>query len=132
MFKIKLCDECVFIRGNIPSSKNSKQWTGKLLIKSKTVRNYDSEFGYQWADPKNIEQFKRMIKNKMKPYKIAFYFIRSTKRKFDYVNVAQYPLDLMVKNGWLDDDNSDEIVPIFLGYKIDKHRPGLMIKIFDN
>ena len=30
----------IFIPGNVPSSKNSKQWTGKMLINSKSVRKY--------------------------------------------------------------------------------------------
>ena len=30
----------VFIPGNTPSSKNSQQWTGKYLVKSKTTQRY--------------------------------------------------------------------------------------------
>jgi hypothetical protein len=30
----------IFISGNIPSSKNSKQFTGKYLVSSKTVKNF--------------------------------------------------------------------------------------------
>lgn len=100
-----------------------------MLIKSKTVREYDKNYGYQYFDPENIKKFKKMIEHKIKPIKIGFYFIRDSRRKFDYVNIAQYPLDLMVKHGWIDDDNCNEIIPVFLGYRVDKFKSGMIIKI---
>lgn len=121
----------IYIKGNIPSSKNSKQWTGKMLINSKTVRNYINNYGYQWTSLENIESFKSMIKDKVKPYKIGFYFIRDTARKFDYINAAQLPCDLMVKAGMIDDDNCNEIIPVFLGYEVDKKNAGVKIFILD-
>ena len=33
----------IFIPGNVPSSKNSKRWTGKMLINSKTTMRYISK-----------------------------------------------------------------------------------------
>ena len=33
----------IFIPGNVPSSKNSKRWTGKMLINSKTTMKYISK-----------------------------------------------------------------------------------------
>lgn len=121
----------IYIKGNVPSSKNSKQWTGKMLINSKTVRNYINNYGYQWYSLENIELFKNMIKNRVKPYKIGFYFIRDTARKFDYINAAQLPCDLMVKAGMIEDDNCNEIIPIFLGYEVDKKNAGVKISILD-
>lgn len=129
METIKVSEEFIYIRGNVPSSKNSKQWTGRTLIMSKTVREYDKNYGYQYFDPENIQKFKKMIEHEIKPLKIGFYFIRDSRRKFDYVNIAQYPLDMMVKNGWIDDDNAEEVIPIFLGYKVDKLKSGMIIKI---
>lgn len=100
-----------------------------MLIKSKTVREYDKNYGYQYFDPENIKKFKKMTEHEIKPLKIGLYFIRDSRRKFDYVNIAQYPLDMMVKNGWIDDDNAEEVIPIFLGYKVDKLKSGMIIKI---
>lgn len=117
----------IFIPGNVPSSKNSKQWTGKMLISSKTVRNYIKEHEKDWALYKN--DFQKLVKNKPKPYKVTFYFIRDTKRKFDYINALQLPCDLMVKYGWLLDDNCDEIIPIIKGYEVDKKRCGVIIDV---
>lgn len=48
--------ESIFIKGNIPSSKNSKQWTGKMLINSKTVRTYEKNYSFQWYLQENIKK----------------------------------------------------------------------------
>ena len=119
----------IFLKGNVPSSKNSKQWTGRTLIHSKTVRNYLKQYEIQYKLKAN--EFKEMIKNKKKPYYIGFFFIRNSKRKFDYNNLTQLPQDLMVKNGWLEDDNADYIVPIGLGYIVNKANSGVIITVLD-
>ncbi|MGL4569329.1 MAG: hypothetical protein ACRCU6_12485 [Fusobacteriaceae bacterium] len=116
-------------KGNIPSSKNSKQWTGRCLISSKTVQKYLKINSNQWEDKSIVETFRSILEGKQKPYRIGFYFIRDTKRKFDYINALQLPCDLMVKNGWIDDDNCDEIIPIIQGYHVDKLDPGLIIEV---
>lgn len=64
--------ESIFIKGNIPSSKNSKQWTGKMLISSKTVRAYEKNCSFQWYLQDNIKKFKELLKGKSKPYRIGF------------------------------------------------------------
>jgi Holliday junction resolvase RusA-like endonuclease len=117
----------IFIPCNVASSKNSKQWTGKFLVSSKTAQSYTKATSAFYSVYKH--KFKEMVKDQAKPYKIGFYFIRDSKRKFDFVNVAQLPLDLMVKHGWLDDDNMDEVIPVFLGYHVDKEKAGLEIRV---
>ena len=119
----------IYLKGNVPSSKNSKQWTGRNLIPSKTVENYLEQYEIQYKLYAN--KFKEMIKDKKKPYYIGFFFIRNSKRKFDYNNLTQLPQDLMVKYNWLDDDNADYIVPIGLGYTVDKAKAGLIITVLD-
>ena len=74
-------------------------------------------------------KFREMLKGKEKPYKIGFYFIRDSKRSFDYVNVAQLPLDLMQENEWIENDNMENIIPVFLGYEVDKENAGVRIEI---
>ena len=69
------------------------------------------------------------LKGKKKPYDIEFTFYRKTKRKFDYINAAQIVQDLMVKYGWLDDDNCTEMKPYFGNYVHQKKNPGVLIKI---
>lgn len=114
-----------FIPGNVPSLKNSKQWTGRRLIKSKTCVEYEKLYSNFYSTAK----LKNMFQNIEKPIKLGMYFIRKSKHKFDYINVAQEPLDLLVKSGIIVDDNADEIIPIFLGYHNDKENPGMIIKI---
>ena len=120
-------DNKIFIKGNIPSSKNSKRWTGITLINSETVMKYKENSYIDWWQ--NAKKFKKMIKGKEKPYKIGFYFIRNSRRKFDYVNVAQLPLDLMQEYKWIENDNMENVIPIFLGYEVDKGNPGMRIEI---
>ena len=119
----------IYLKGNVPSSKNSKRWTGKNLIPSKTVENYLEQYEIQYKLYAN--KFKEMIKDKKKPYYIGFYFIRNSKRKFDYNNLTQLPQDLMVKYKWLEDDNADYIVPVGIGYEVNKVKAGLIITVLD-
>tara|TARA_B110000902_G_scaffold265169_1_gene348712 strand:+ start:3409 stop:3819 length:411 start_codon:yes stop_codon:yes gene_type:complete len=122
----------IFIPLNVPSSKNSKQWTGKMLINSKTTRNYIKSSKKDYIQGK--EEFDKLLNTKegielSYPIHIDMYFVRSSKRKFDYINPAQTVQDLMVKYGWIEDDNCDIIVPHFSGYHVDTANPGVIIKI---
>lgn len=117
----------IFIPRNVPSSKNSKRWTGKILINSKTVMTYIKDSKDDWM--KNKDTFLSMIKGKEMPYTISFKFLRSTRRKFDYINPAQTAQDLMVKYGYIEDDNCDCIIPCFEEYEYNKDNPGVIIKV---
>tara|TARA_R100000988_G_C3985810_1_gene159647 strand:- start:217 stop:801 length:585 start_codon:yes stop_codon:yes gene_type:complete len=119
----------IFIPFNVSSSKNSKQWTGKYLINSKATRTYikNSKKAYQ----ENKNKFIELTKNLEKPLHISFFFIRNSRRKFDYINPAQTVQDLMVKYGWIEDDDIYNLVPHFHGYKVDKENPGVLIKVLN-
>jgi hypothetical protein len=116
-----------WIRTNVPSLKNSKRWTGKYLISSKKVMEYLKCTKYDYLGLKN--DILKELKSKTKPYKISFKFIRGSKHKFDYINAAQLPLDIFVDIGILDDDNADEVIPVFEPYEYSKSEPGVIIKI---
>ena len=122
----------IFIAGNTPSSKNSKQFVtlknGKtLLINSKTVQKYLKESKADWLINKN--KFLSMVKNKSKPYKVELFFIRDSKRRFDYINAAQIIFDLMQEYGYIEDDDSTNVIPIFRGFEVDKTRAGVKIEV---
>ena len=122
----------IFINGNTPSSKNSKQFvtlkSGKtLLINSKTVQKYIKESKTDWILNKN--NFKKMIKDKEKPYKIELFFIRDSRRRFDYINAAQIIFDLMQEYRYIEDDDSQNIIPVFKGFEVDKARAGVEIEV---
>lgn len=116
-----------FIPGNVPSSKNGRRWTGKYFIASKTVVNYRKnakEYYLKYADA-----FKKELAKHTLPVQISLTFIRGTKHKFDYINPAQTVQDDMVTYGWINDDNADNIKPVFIDYKYDKENPGVIIEI---
>ena len=35
----------------------------------------------------------------------------------------------MVQHGWLLDDNCEELIPVFLGYEVDRNNPGVRIEV---
>jgi hypothetical protein len=116
-----------WIPGSVPSSKNGRRWTGKYFIASKTVVNYrklTKEYYEKYA-----EEFKTELSKCTLPAKISFTFVRGTKHKFDYINPAQTVQDDMVKAGWIEDDNAEFILPVFVQYTYDKKNPGVWIEI---
>jgi putative uncharacterized protein FNV0869 len=122
----------IFIAGNTPSSKNSKQFVTlkngkKLLLNSKIVRKYIDKSEMDWRF--NKTEFFKMLKGKEKPYKIELYFIRDSRRKFDYINAAQIIFDLMQEYGYIEDDDSTNVIPIFKGFEVDKARAGVEIRV---
>jgi hypothetical protein len=123
----------IFIRGNVPSSKNSKQWTGRMLIKSKTTLRYEKATKEQWEE--NRQRFLKLIDGKTVPYQIGFYFVRGTRHRYDWVNPVQTIQDLMVRYEWLEDDNTTIMYPKPFKIKgemghYDKECPGVYIKVF--
>jgi Holliday junction resolvase RusA-like endonuclease len=123
-----------FIPGNVPSSKNSKRivrhGNKTLIIHSKITMDYIKRSENAWIISGQF--FRNTAFNFKRPLRIEFEFIRDSRRKFDYINPAQTVQDLMVKYGWIDDDNCDEIIPIFLPYKYDKKNPGVNIYISEH
>jgi len=119
----------IFIAGNVPSLKNSKQIvrtkTGlPFITSSKLCKKYTSDTKMQFVN--NVGKFYNIIVGP-KPLRIKFYFIRKDKRKFDYINVVQILLDLMIKYEYIADDNMDEVIPVFGGYHVDSSNPGVYI-----
>ena len=120
-------DNRIFIPGNVPSSKNGRRNFKKISLPSKAVVRWRNNSSIFWSMGR--KKFKKLIKDKEKPYKIYFEFIRGTKHKFDYINPAQTIQDEMVHHGWIDDDNADEIIPFFAPYSYNKKHPGVLIYV---
>jgi len=116
-----------FIPGNVPSSKNGRRWTGKYFIASKSTMKYrkDTKSFFEKYAP----EFKEELKKHTLPVKVSFTFIRGSKHKFDYINPAQTTQDDMVTYNWIEDDNMENIIPVFEPYSYDKVNPGVEIKI---
>ena len=103
-----------------------------MLIHSKATRNYIRDTKQFYI--KNKKEFDSQVVGQLGPetdypLHIDFYFIRNSRRKFDYINPAQTVQDLMVKWGWIEDDNCDIIIPHFSGHHVDKDNPGVLIKV---
>jgi len=116
-----------WIPGNVPSSKNSRRWTGKFFIASKTVMKYRKETAKIYKS-KTASFLKEFNKYEL-PVSVTFKFFRGTRHKFDYLNPAQTVQDDMVKHGWIEDDNCEFIIPSFKPYEYNKEKPGVTIEI---
>lgn len=121
--------------GELYSSKNARQIVkvrGRmLLVKSKQCQKGEKLFAPQMEE--NRDAFLSEVNSRLgpdkKPIKVAFKIYRKTHRKFDYVNIVQSLLDLMTKHHWIEDDNADEILPVFWEYEVDKDNPRVEISI---
>lgn len=56
-------------------------------------------------------------------------FYRATRRKFDHLNIAQGPLDLMVEAGILADDDMIHVLPGCFEWSVDKDNPRVEVVI---
>ena len=127
----------IYIPYEVMSSKNSmefgytysktKQKKVPILRHSSQYENYVTYTAPYWK--KNRERFLGMVKDLQQPYLVGFYFIRCGRQRFDYPNLMQGAMDLMVRFGWLEDDNADIIKPIPVGYTVDKKAQGLILSI---
>lgn len=118
-----------FIGMNVPSSKNNKTWTGKILIKNKLCQEY-----IKWAEPLFIAQKDEWKKIKQehteRPLMVGMYFYRDSKRRFDFNNVSQILCDMMTANNYIEDDNINEMIPVYLGHEVvKKERSGVKLSI---
>lgn len=143
-------ENSVFIKGQIPSLKNSKIKTQHGIFHSKTVANFLRSYGIKsYSSSKKIVvgyktvpdtfkpyviELKKMIGNQNPPYKLQFYFVRKTKSRFDFGNSVELLADLFTAYNLWDDDNCDNFLPFpwvidNSCYKVDKNNPGVYISI---
>ena len=118
----------IFIYGNVPSSKNSKVWTGKMLVSSKGVYRYKRQAIKQFEAHRN--KFLKAAAKKPLPLLVKFTFFRETHQRFDFNNISQIVCDMMVLCKWIEDDSYKYLVPVFNPEVIiDKRNPGVKIQI---
>jgi Holliday junction resolvase RusA-like endonuclease len=115
------------IHGNTPSSKNSRVWTGRYSIASAATRKWKAATEQEFKD--QAKQFRKESKGLTKPLYVEFKFYRKSRHKFDLINIAQAVQDAMVNYDWIDDDNADELIPVFAIYQYDNKNPRVEIKI---
>lgn len=99
----------IYIPGNVPSAKNSKQRTKTGIISSKASLRYKHDISPIYVAKRR--EFQTTLSNLDPPYNIGFHFIRSTRGRFDFNNMTQMVQDMMVQANWLDDDNVHIMLP---------------------
>ena len=128
--------KAVFIHLNTPSSKNSKIMVFKgedekpVLLNSKNVTKYIKESKLDWLEQK--VPFKYLSKGLSLPIVIGVHFVRKSKHRYDWINMVQIVQDLMVKYGWVEDDDVEHLIPVPFKMKgsystYNKARPGVWI-----
>jgi len=134
---IKIENNCIFLSGNVPSSKNSKRIFIKsngtpFITESALCEKYRKHIKAQMMT--NKMKFLCLIKDKKLPLIVQLYFIRSTKQQFDFNNISQILADLMQEYGWINNDNLDNLIvipplPPLKQYEVNKAQAGVVIKI---
>ena len=87
-----------------------------------------------------VNYFADLLKEHLFPINLGMFFIRDSKRIFDYNNASHIVQDILVKGiknskreliarPWIPDDSMIYIRPVFLGYRVDPSGPGVIIKI---
>ena len=133
----------IFIPGNVPSLKNNKdiiqipikgtkpcplckhKKARPMLIPGKRHKQYVKDTMSHWIQ--RAYTFRDASKDLPRPLRIHLKFVRGSRHKFDWSNATETIQDLMVHYDWIDDDNSDEILPIAEPYEYDKEKPGVWI-----
>jgi len=122
---IAICSKC----------KKAVNLKRPIIVSSKPVREYKERYAKVFMS--NKPQFLKLTSKYSKPFLLGFYFIRDSKRKFDYINAKQILLDMMRDYKYFGtddeaDDDTKNVIDFSLGYTIDKARPGAYIVILNN
>lgn len=138
----------IFIPGNTPSSKNGKV---NGIYHSKTVTKYLRSLGIQnysvskrtvkgYRDPQRKNLFIECVgdyfKDREYPIVLGVHFVRNSRRKFDFHNICQVVMDLLLAHHFIEDDNMHYLIPAPFKingrwFSIDKENPGVWLKILN-
>ena len=120
------------ISGDTPSLKNSKEIGYSFKKRRKVLKPSDRYIA--WAQVAELEllQYRQAVKaiEWHSPITLKFKFFRSTKRGFDYLNVAQGICDVGIKMGLWPEDNMNYIIPDFSEqWGVDKLNPRMEVEM---
>ena len=114
------------VNGELYSSKNSRQIVvagngRRYVVKSDVAKSDEVSLCNRLLQIR--DSFLTVAEKHNKPYQLVFKIYRKTRRKFDYINIIQNLCDCMVKVGLLNDDNANELLPIFETYEVSSEKP---------
>ena len=128
-------NEAIELHCELFSKKNSK----RILFNRKTRKPFVAQsenssrssnaIAILLRDAKIRKAWFAMIAGVPVPYRLNIKIYRSTKRRFDYVNIVQGLLDVMVKLKYLPDDSADIVIPVFHPFEVDKLHPRVRLWI---
>ena len=133
-----------YIPTNVPSLKNNKEIitiplkgqlhipkedrkTRAMLVPSKRHQKYEKSTAIIYRSM--AHDFRKLCMGRPKPYIAGFYFVRDSKRLFDYGNAITTCEDIMETRDWIDNDNCMNIKSIPLGHHVDKVNCGVWITL---
>jgi len=120
------------VKGDLMSSKNSKRILktrdGRLFI-AKSEQALKGEKAITSQLNLQRDKWQEMVKQQRFPMALRFKIYRQTRRRFDYVNIVQSLLDVMVDLNMLPDDSADHIIPVFDQYEVDPGNPRTEVTI---
>ena len=114
------------IPGNTPSKKTGQQIcfnkkTGARFIK------YNDKYK-QWFKDNPLEGIP-CVSDEECPVNVKMYFVRDSRRIFDYNNVSQSVMDLLKDRAVIPDDNAYVCKPVYIGFEVDKENPRVDVEI---
>jgi len=153
--QIRAKRKVVVLKGQVASSKNNKQ----IRFNKYTRQTYltASDYAQEYIESlypqivENRDKFLKLLEGKEPPYRIEMKFYRKDHGVFDYHNLCQAVLDCITgkvyfprprnkrmgeiynrerdKIKWLEDDNMNWIIPVFVPYEVDKDDPRVEIRV---
>lgn len=122
----------ITITGEFYSSKRVKmvqnRKTGKFFpMKNDNAYHEFEEFMYQLQQLR--PEWEKMKADKPYPLRVQFKLYRSSRKRFDFINIIQNIADAMTKSGYIPDDNANFFCPVFVPYEVDKDNPRCIITI---
>ena len=118
------------VYGELYSSKNSRKIVvagngRRYVVKSDVAKSDEVSLCNKLLQIR--DSFLAVAEKHSKPYQLVFKIYRKTRRKFDYINIINNLCDCMVKVGLLNDDNANELLPIFETYEVSSEKPRVEI-----
>lgn len=109
---------------------NTKVKTIPFIFSSALTVKYEKDSKNSYKKAKKV--FTNMIRGVRPPYIIGYYFIRNSKRKFDYSNLPEVIQDQFTEHKIWEDDDMLTTLPVPLGYTVNKDNAGVILVLLNN